>query len=304
MATTEGNGASRSLTIQSVVYLNEILELERAANAARVSASAAVRSGVITSWKYVVGDCSPSPLFNSDDIRRYEQLASQAGGEFVYEYFDENLGHGGGHNRLAAQGTSDLLLFLNPDGILGPHAVSVLAQCVTDDVGAADARQLPIEHPKEFDAGSGDTSWASGACLMTQTSVFSQSGGFDSETFFLYGDDVDYSWRVKLAGYRVVHCPAARLFHDKRLSVTSDVTATEVERRYSAEASLFLADKFSRPDLVASLSRSFMRQGDSHSRAAVALLESRRASNSLATPLDRQHDVGQFVNGNYALHRY
>lgn len=303
MATSDSNDAV-SLAIQSVVYLNELPELERAARAAAVSAASAVSSGSIASWTYVIGDGSPTPLFDATDIARIDALISDAGGAFVYDYFDSNLGHGGGHNRLADRGTHDLLLFLNPDGILGPRAVTVLADAVRGDVGAADARQIPIEHAKEFDAATGDTSWASGACLMTRASVFSVAGGFDAETFFLYGDDVDYSWRVKIAGYRVVHCAAARLFHDKRLTVTSDWPATEAELKYSAEASLFLAHKYSRPDLVASLLSSFAERGDAHSLAAVRLYEARRASNTLPTPLDERHRVGQFVNGNYAIHRY
>ncbi|MEV8252604.1 hypothetical protein AB0O95_01415 [Rhodoglobus sp. NPDC076762] len=304
MATTESSESARSLAIQSVIYLNDLTELQRAAAAACISAAAAKAAGVIGAWTYVLGDGSPKPLLGTEDIEHFASVAANAGGSFAYTFFGANLGHGGGHNRLALQGESDLLLFLNPDGILGPQAVSDLATAVSGDVGAADARQLPIEHAKEFDAVTGDTSWASGACLMTQSHVFSLAEGFDSETFFLYGDDVDYSWRVKLVGYRVVHCPSARLFHDKRLTVSSDWPATEAELRYSAEAALFLAHKFSRQDVLSSLLSTFTSRGDAHSLAAIETFETRRRAGELVSPIDPEHRIGQFVNGNYAIHRY
>jgi GT2 family glycosyltransferase len=167
----------------------------------------------------------------------------------------------------------------------------------------ADARQVPFEHPKDYDPVTGDTSWSSGACSMTQRTAFERIGGFDHETFFMYCDDVDYSWRLRLRGYRAVYAPSAALFHDKRLSLEGDMQAGASELYYSAEAALMLAHKYSRPDIVNRLTKSF-HNGDENAKRALTEYESRRGAGTLPTPLDGDHRVGQFTRGNYAVHRF
>jgi hypothetical protein len=61
----------------------------------------------------------------------------------------------------------------------------------------------------------------------------------------MYCDDVDFSWRARLAGYRVVYQPTACVFHDKRLDPDGQIVAGEAEVYYSAEASLMMAWKWS-----------------------------------------------------------
>ncbi|WP_067829011.1 glycosyltransferase family 2 protein [Actinomadura kijaniata] len=48
--------------------------------------------------------------------------------------------------------------------------------------------------------------------LAFRRSVFDAVGGFDES--FEYGSDVDFSWRVTAAGYRIRSAPAARVVHD------------------------------------------------------------------------------------------
>ena len=55
--------------------------------------------------------------------------------------------------------------------------------------------------------------------MMIRAELLQQIGGFDGDSFFMYGDDVDFSWRARLAGYQVIHQPSARVFHDKRIQV-------------------------------------------------------------------------------------
>ena len=69
-------------------------------------------------------------------------------------------------------------------------------------VGVTEGRQIPLEHPKAHDPQTGDTSWASTCCVLIRTSVFQELSGFDAVHFPFYCDDVDFSWRVRLAGLR------------------------------------------------------------------------------------------------------
>ncbi len=128
---------------------------------------------------------------------------------------DANLGFGAGHNRNAARGRAPLLLVLNPDAELEPDALACLAEEVEpsgDDVAAFELRQVPYEHPKVYDPRTGETGWCSGAALLLRRSAFDAVGGFD-ERIFLYGEDVDLSFRLRDAGYRLRYAPRAVVRH-------------------------------------------------------------------------------------------
>ena len=84
------------------------------------------------------------------------------------------------------------------------------------EVGMVEARQTPLEHAKEYNTKTGgETEWASTACTVFKTEVYNKINGFDAETFFLYCDDLDFSWRVRLAGYKIIYMPSAIVYHAK-----------------------------------------------------------------------------------------
>jgi GT2 family glycosyltransferase len=51
-----------------------------------------------------------------------------------------------------------------------------------------------------------------GACLMVRREVVDAIHGFDPE-YYLYGEDMDFCWRAKLAGWKVMYVPAAVITH-------------------------------------------------------------------------------------------
>jgi GT2 family glycosyltransferase len=135
------------------------------------------------------------------------------------EYEDSregNLGFGRAHNTLAerADAGTDLLLLLNPDAIPFHDCLQRLVDraCATPDAALVEACQFPNEHPKVYDAATGETGWCSAACLLVRNQVFRDLGGFD-DRIFLYCEDVDLSWRCWLAGHRCVVEPSARCVH-------------------------------------------------------------------------------------------
>lgn len=295
----------RSLSVQSVIYKNAAIDVGRAADATANSVRLAREEGLIGSWELHLGDCSPEPALSNDEVEAIRDVVESAGGVLSVTSFGENLGSAAGHNRLAAETECDLLVILNPDGQMAPDCVSALRRSLAPGVGIVEARQVPLEHPKTFTRGTGETSWASTACAMTPRTAFEEVDGFDSATFFLYCDDVDYSWRLRLAGYRVLYQPAAAIFHDKRLTLSGDWPAGEAEIYYSAEAALLLAHKYSQHRRVRELMRQFGKapDGDAARRAADEYRR-REREGRLPTPIDRRHQVAEFVKGNYAVHRF
>jgi GT2 family glycosyltransferase len=294
----------RSLAVQSVLYGNATEDIVRAAVAIANSVKWARAGGLIGDWTLQLGDCSPEAVFDEKTIAPLRSAVETEGGTLEYTVFGANLGSAAGHNALAERTATELLLILNPDAQVDADTISVLASGLIAGVGIVEARQVPLEHPKDYQKFTGETSWVSTACALTTREAFDLLGGFDSATFFLYCDDVDYSWRLRLKGYRVLYEPAARVFHDKRLTITGDWPASAAEVYYSAEAAILLAHKYSRPDLVKALLDGYRREGGEAVLKAVAEYESRREEGRLPARLDAERKVAQFVGGNYSVHRF
>ena len=111
-----------------------------------------------------------------------------------------------------------------------------------------EARQTPIEHQKEYDIKTLETQWATTACTVIRGDVFRKIGGFDADTFFLYCDDLDFSWRLRLAGYKIIYQPLAPAYHAKTVSAEGKWQPTQTEVYYSAEAAILMAHKWSNPE--------------------------------------------------------
>ena len=54
----------------------------------------------------------------------------------------------------------------------------------------------------------------SGAFFMTKKSILNKVGLLD-ENFFMYGEDIDISYRIKLAGFKNFYFPKTRIIHYK-----------------------------------------------------------------------------------------
>jgi len=51
-----------------------------------------------------------------------------------------------------------------------------------------------------------------GACMLIRREVFETVGGLD-EDFFMFGEDIDWCYRIKQAGWEVHYAPASRVIH-------------------------------------------------------------------------------------------
>ena len=102
-----------------------------------------------------------------------------------------------------AEAALELFIAVNPDGLFHRQCLSeLIAAAMTSNDALLEARQFPEEHPKPYSITTGDTPWATGACLAIPRKLYETIGGFD-ENLFMYCEDVDFSWRAKAAGFTI-----------------------------------------------------------------------------------------------------
>jgi GT2 family glycosyltransferase len=54
--------------------------------------------------------------------------------------------------------------------------------------------------------------WVMGAAMMVRRAAIDHVGGFD-ERHFMYGEDLDWCWRIRRAGWEIAYEPAASVIH-------------------------------------------------------------------------------------------
>ena len=168
-----------------------------------------------------------------------------------------NRGFGAGHNAAIQRGSAEFCLVTNIDLTFEPNSLSqVVATAVADQENyvAWELRQKPYEHPKYYEPITGTTNWNSHACILMRRSALKKVGGYD-ETIFMYGEDVELSYRFRQEGYLLRYCPNAVVWH-----YTYEAAGEIKPLQYvgSIFASLYLRLKYgNKTDLLAVITMSF-----------------------------------------------
>jgi len=54
--------------------------------------------------------------------------------------------------------------------------------------------------------------WATGAAMFVRAKLYKDLNGLD-EFFFAHQEEIDFCWRVQLAGYKIYACPTSVVYH-------------------------------------------------------------------------------------------
>ncbi|MFA5124365.1 MAG: glycosyltransferase family 2 protein [Patescibacteria group bacterium] len=154
---------------------------------------------------------------------------------------DRNAGFAAANNQIYswAKDQADYLVLLNDDTIVEPYWLSRLVNAVSGDekIAAVQSKLLLYpeknlinslgnslqflgfafcDHYREPDSHAYtalfDLPYASGAAVLLKLSALQEIGLFD-EKLFMYHEDVDLGWRLRLSGYRVVIDPLSVVYH-------------------------------------------------------------------------------------------
>lgn len=145
-----------------------------------------------------------------------------------------NLGFAGGVAIGIRACSAPWVLLLNPDAVAAPDAVEHLLDAVGERTGLVGAQILL--HDGRVNAGDNPVhltgiTWAghfgeapdtgpprqaasvSGAAMLVRRDALDDVGGI-AEAYFMYHEDVELSWRMRLGGWDVVFQPSATVIHD------------------------------------------------------------------------------------------
>jgi GT2 family glycosyltransferase len=182
---------------------------------------------------------------------------------------ERNMGFAAGANRGIAHALglgAEYVFLINNDTTFAPDAVAQLLAKAAPDIGIvvpaifyAAAPELPWSlggrrHPLTLEksgdapaalaharaAGSLDRDYVAGCGILLSRRMLERVGLFD-ERFFMYYEDMDFSLRVRRAGYRIVLAPDARMWH--KVSISSGGSDSPNERYWMARSSVIFFRK-------------------------------------------------------------
>lgn len=126
-----------------------------------------------------------------------------------------NVGFGKGHNANLSKAESNFFLVSNVDlEFEAETLIELLYQAKNDpqDVAQWECRQKPYEHPKHYNPVNGEVLWCSSACTLFRTKALREVSGYEP-LLFMYGEDVELSYRLRDKGYRLRYIPKATVWH-------------------------------------------------------------------------------------------
>ena len=138
--------------------------------------------------------------------------------EVVFIENKDNPGFAKANNQAIRQCTGEYVLLLNPDTVVGEESLRSLCFQMDEDpeIGAIGVKMLNghgvflPESKRAF-----PSPWVSFCKIFGLSKLFPNSPAFARyESFFMYGEDIDLSYRIVLGGYKNLYVPE-RILHYK-----------------------------------------------------------------------------------------
>ena len=157
-----------------------------------------------------------------------------------------NEGFAKGYNSFLKKIESDYYILLNSDVEVTAGWIEPIIELMEKDssIGACQPKLLSYNHRHEFEYAGASGGWldnlgypfsrgrifdfvetdngqyndaqpcfwASGASMFVKSNLYHQLGGFD-EYFFAHQEEIDFCWRLQLAGFQVYVQPASIVYH-------------------------------------------------------------------------------------------
>lgn len=207
---------------------------------------------------------------NNSPDDSYEQLIEELPNEIIIKS-EENNGFSAGNNigiKYALENDAEYIMLLNNDTVIDETMVEQLLNN-SDDFTVTVPKMYYYSQPETIwyaggtinrktgktyhigenrhDDGSFNeqkyVDFATGCCIMMSRAVIEKVGLWD-ESYFLYWEDVDYSFRLAEAGIKILYVPEAKLWHKVNASTGSSSPLTVY---YSNRNRMYVMKKYKFP---------------------------------------------------------
>ncbi|MEO6731548.1 MAG: glycosyltransferase family 2 protein [Ferruginibacter sp.] len=197
-----------------------------------------VINSTYTNKRVIVADNAST----DDSINYLKQYFPQV--EILVNKYNEGFARG--YNTALGQVKSDYYVLLNNDVEVMPGWIEPVIELMENDVSIAacqpkilnynqrdffeyagacggwlDKLGYPFARGRVFDTLEKDNGqyddasacfWASGAAMFVKAAAYHRLGGLD-EYFFAHQEEIDFCWRLQLAGYKIYVQPASVVYH-------------------------------------------------------------------------------------------
>jgi GT2 family glycosyltransferase len=214
-------------------------------------------SVIIVSYnsKNDLAECIPSLMsqsYTNKELIIVDNASADGTVAFIREQYPDihlvesksNLGYAEGNNLGFRHSQGDYIVIVNPDTVAHHDWLKELIRPLENDTGISltsskillyDRRDnintcANITHYSGLDFCNGfrdssarfvkdeEVGAVSGCSFAITRNVFDQLNGFDPD-FFMYMEDIDISWRARLAGYKILLAPSSIIYHKFSLIV-------------------------------------------------------------------------------------
>jgi GT2 family glycosyltransferase len=188
---------------------------------------------------------------NGSDLSLEDAILALFGDHPKFRYRDNkrNLGFAGAHNKFFLDSESEFVIPLNPDTVMSPDYVCKLLRVFSDPrIAAAEGKMLKPDRDstgswildgtgmvisrsrrarerghleidnQQYDGNTdifGVSATAAAYRMSALDEVKFEKAEYFDEDFFTYWEDLDLSWRLRLAGFACAYVPAAIIFHSR-----------------------------------------------------------------------------------------
>lgn len=211
-------------------------------------------------------------LFDNNSTDGSKEYLASKFPQVQFIWNGDNIGFAKANNRAMRKASGRHILFLNPDTVIGEDCLSrcleffkTHSDCGAVGVKMVDGRGQFLPESKRMVPGAkaglykmsglskmsahakkhsgyyadhinendtAPTEVLAGAFMMLSCAAIEMTGGFD-EDFFMYGEDIDLSYRIKMAGLNNYYFGGTAIIHFKGES-TQKISATYYKHFYGA----------------------------------------------------------------------
>lgn len=159
---------------------------------------------------------------------------------------DKNLGFAQGYNDALQNVEAEYYVLLNSDVEVSAGWIEPIIQMMDQDpsVACVQPKLLAYDAPDQFEYAGGaggfidylgfpfcrgrifdslekdtlqyedacEIFWASGAAMFVRADLYHLHGGLDGD-FFAHMEEIDFCWRMKNLGYKIMYCPQSVVYH-------------------------------------------------------------------------------------------